>query len=135
MVLMDQSILSGIGNAYRCELLYRQRLHPKMPGKSLTPDAFKKLWLDAVHLLKMGVKHRQAWAVDETDVKNPPMVNGEPDRYNIYRRTTCRGCSAKVKELPVGGRRCFFCPKEKWLHLKKRLKDRRTKCPVQTQLV
>ena len=68
-----------------------------------------------MHLLNMGIKHRQAWAVDETDVKNPPTMDGKPDRYNVYRREKCRGCGTKVKELPMGGRRCFYCPKEQKL--------------------
>ena len=115
LLLMDQSVVCGIGNAYRCELLYRQRRHPLSPGSSLSRAAFVKLWEDAVHLLRMGVRHRQAWAVDETDVEDPPSVDGEPDRYNVYRRVACRGCGAKVKVLPLGGRRCFLCPKEQRL--------------------
>ncbi|MBV8781740.1 MAG: Fpg/Nei family DNA glycosylase [Phycisphaerae bacterium] len=115
-LLMDQSIVCGIGNAYRCELLYRQRLHPLTPGKSLTRKQFDSLWKDAVHLLKMGVRRGQAWAVDETDVKNPPMLSdGTPDRYNVYRRTNCRGCGAKIQVLRLGGRRCHLCPKEQKL--------------------
>jgi endonuclease-8 len=116
LLLMDQTILSGIGNAYRCELLYRQHLHPLIPGKSVSRATFLKLWKDAVHLLTMGVNHRQAWAVDETDVANsPPLPDGQPDRYNVYRKETCRNCGTKVKILPLGGRRCFFCPKEQRL--------------------
>jgi len=67
----------------------------------------------------MGIKHRQAWAVDETDVKNPPTVDGKPDRYNVYRCEKCRGCGTKIKELPMGGRRCFYCPKEQKLSQEK----------------
>lgn len=110
---MDQTILCGIGNAYRCELLYRRRIHPLTPGKSLSADQFTAMWNDAVHLLQMGLRHRQAWAVDETDKqKNPALIDGKPDRYNVYRRETCRGCGAKVKIIPLGGRKCFICPKE-----------------------
>lgn len=116
LLLMDQSIISGIGNAYRCELLYRQKVHPLMAGKELSSEAFKKLWKDAVHLLKMGVRHRQAWAVDETDkVKKAVLPDGTPDRYNVYRRVRCRGCGAKIKVIPLGGRRCFICPREQRL--------------------
>jgi endonuclease-8 len=111
-LLMDQSVLCGIGNAYRCELLYRQKLHPLTKGKELTAKQLAALWKDAVHLLKMGVRRGQAWAVDETDVKNPPTASGKPDRYHVYRRTTCRGCGGKVKILKLAGRKCHYCPKE-----------------------
>jgi endonuclease-8 len=112
-LLMDQSVVCGIGNAYRCELLYRQRLHPLLPGKSLTGEQLDRLWTDAVHLLKMGVRRGRAWAVDETDVDDPPMgEDGEPDRYHVYRRAKCRGCGGKVEILKLGGRKCHYCPRE-----------------------
>lgn len=113
-LLMDQSILCGIGNAYRSEILYRQRLHPLTPGKALTRKTFDALWADAAHVLKMGIANRMAWAVDETNGKKPK-AGEEPDRYNVYKRQRCRNCGAKIEMILIGGRKCFFCPKEQKL--------------------
>ena len=55
-LLMDQSVMSGVGNIYRTELLWCQRIHPLVPGREITRAQFDALWADAVHLLKIGVE-------------------------------------------------------------------------------
>ena len=43
-LLMDQKVIAGVGNVYRAELLFRQRLNPWLPGNELSPDAARRLW-------------------------------------------------------------------------------------------
>ena len=47
-LLMDQSVIGGLGNIYRAELLFRARLNPFVAGNTTTPAQLKKLWADAV---------------------------------------------------------------------------------------
>ena len=63
-LLMDQSVLSGIGNIYRSEILWRQGVHPKRSGSAVTRDEFDRIWTDAVQLLEIGVKHNAIITVD-----------------------------------------------------------------------
>lgn len=49
-LLMDQSVIAGIGNIYRTEILWRQKLHPALPGKSLVRATFDRIWRDAASL-------------------------------------------------------------------------------------
>ena len=111
-LLMDQSVLSGIGNVYRSELLYRQRLYPKTPAKSLDDATFDRLWKDARQLLRTGVKLGMILTVDEEDLGKPVKKTKRLERYNVYKRPSCRGCGAKVKTMTLAGRLCFYCPKE-----------------------
>ena len=46
LLLMDQSVVSGIGNVYRAELLFRARIDPHKPGKQLTDEQAAALWRD-----------------------------------------------------------------------------------------
>jgi len=55
-LLMDQSVLAGVGNVYRAEILFRHRLHPLRPGKTLRRGQFLALWTDLVELMEYGVR-------------------------------------------------------------------------------
>ena len=43
-LIMDQSIMSGIGNIYRSEILWRQSIHPEKPGKAIDKHTFDRIW-------------------------------------------------------------------------------------------
>lgn len=58
-VLMDQSILAGVGNLYRCEVLFRHRVDPLRPAKEIRPQTFQVIWDDLVDLLAIGVAFGQ----------------------------------------------------------------------------
>jgi endonuclease-8 len=112
LLLMDQSVVSGIGNIFRAEVLYRQHLHPLVPGSSLTRDQFDAVWQDSVRLLKLGVRHGRIITVDPADIGVPLAKASADQRFLIYRRPTCRRCGAKVMQFTLGGRDCFLCSKE-----------------------
>ena len=60
---MDQSVLAGVGNVYRSELLYRNRIDLFRPGTTITAAEFDAMWTDLVALMKVGVAredHRDA---------------------------------------------------------------------------
>lgn len=54
-LLMDQSIIAGVGNLYRCEVLFRHRVDPYCPGAKLKPVTWRALWGDLVELMPIGV--------------------------------------------------------------------------------
>ena len=56
-LLMDQTVLAGVGNVYRSELLFRHRIDPYRPGTQLDATEFGDMWTDLVALMKVGVRH------------------------------------------------------------------------------
>lgn len=58
-VLMDQSVLAGVGNLYRCEVLFRHRVNPFRPAREIRPATFRAIWDDLVALLPIGVAFGQ----------------------------------------------------------------------------
>ena len=58
-LLMDQSILAGVGNVYRCEVLYRHRVDPFRPGKEIRRSTWDAIWADLSRLLPLGVAFNQ----------------------------------------------------------------------------
>lgn len=104
-LIMDQSVMAGIGNIYRSEILWRQRIHPDMPGKSLPRQDFDRIWAGAVELLTLGVKHNAIITVDGT--RKSKSRYGE--RVNIFAKETCPACAGPVTAFEIAGRRAFAC--------------------------
>ena len=60
-LIMDQSVMAGIGNIYRSEILWRQSVHPESPGNTIDQKTFNHIWEDARALLNIGVKRNAFW--------------------------------------------------------------------------
>jgi endonuclease VIII len=105
-LLMDQSVIAGIGNIYRSEILWRQRIHPTTPGASITRDMFDRIWTDAVQLLAIGVERNAIITVDAVK----PGHGRYRERVNIFGKTTCPCCAQPITSFELAARRVFACP-------------------------
>src|SRR5699024_7849541 len=54
-LLLDQHVVAGVGNVYRCEVLFRHRVDPRRPGRELRKHTWNALWEDLVGLMPLGV--------------------------------------------------------------------------------
>ena len=64
-LLMDQSVLAGVGNVYRSELLWKHRVDPFTPGRLVKKRTWQTIWDDLVHLMPIGVAFGQIITLDE----------------------------------------------------------------------
>jgi endonuclease VIII len=104
-LLLDQSVISGVGNVYRAEALFISGLHPSIRGVDLTSSDFRRLWKCLVGLLKAGVADRRIDTVGhETNRKSK---RGE--RTYVYKQKSCRRCSEPVETLTMAGRKMYLC--------------------------
>ena len=114
-LLMDQSVVAGIGNVYRAELLYRAGLDPQVPGNRLSRRTVKALWDDSVELMQHGVR---AGRIDSVAPVHDPTARVDPvsgvaeGRY-VYRRhgESCRVCGTVVRTAELEGRNLYWCPR------------------------
>ncbi len=113
LLLMDQSVVSGIGNVYRAEILFRARLNPHIPGRDLPEATVRALWKDWVKLLKIGVKNGQMMTMDglSKSAYDGAMAS-RADRHWVYHRTglPCRVCGTSILMEEIGGRKLYWCP-------------------------
>jgi len=113
LLLMDQSVVSGIGNVYRAEMLFRARLNPHIPGRDLPEATVRALWKDWVKLLKIGVKNGQMMTMDglSKSAYDGAMAS-RADRHWVYHRTglPCRVCGTSILMEEIGGRKLYWCP-------------------------
>lgn len=104
-LLMDQSVVAGIGNIYRAELLFRNRVNPWLPGKSLSTGSLQGLWSDAVLLLQRGVRDGRIITTEPTD-----RAHSGWDHY-VYQHhgEECLRCGAILQLSELAGRKLYFC--------------------------
>jgi len=113
LLLMDQSVVSGIGNVYRAELLFRARLDPFRPGKEVPEETVRELWRDWVRLLRIGVETGQMMTMDDLDEEAyRRALASRADRHWVYHRTgePCRVCGTPIAMRELGGRKLYWCP-------------------------
>ncbi|HEX7322785.1 MAG TPA: zinc finger domain-containing protein [Mycobacterium sp.] len=111
-VLMDQSVIAGVGNVYRSELLFRHRIDPYRPGVTIDEPEFDALWTDLVALMAEGLRRGNIVVVrPEHDRGAPSYAPGKPRTY-VYRRAgdPCRVCSTIIRTAALEGRNLFWCP-------------------------
>ena len=110
---MDQSVVSGIGNVYRAEFLFRARLDPFAPGSSLPDDLVRALWRDWVYLLRVGVETGQMMTMDGLDDESyRAALANRADRHWVYHREglPCRVCGTHITMQLAAGRKLYWCP-------------------------
>lgn len=124
VLLLDQSVVSGIGNVYRAELLWRARIDPHTPGRDIPSDALRALWQDAIDLMTIGLG--AGWIVthpEQIAAARNLLVRGEqvprwPKRYAVYLRRgrPCPRCGAQVEAERMGLQTAYWCPGCQVLH-------------------
>lgn len=111
-LLLDQSVIAGVGNVYRSELLFRHRIDPYRPGAAIDEAVFDALWTDLVALMNVGLRRGNIVVVrPQDDHGAPAYAPGKPRTY-VYRRAgePCRLCGDPVRTAELEGRNLFWCP-------------------------
>ncbi|QZY28290.1 Fpg/Nei family DNA glycosylase [Nocardioides coralli] len=116
-LLLDQAIVAGVGNVYRAEALFRGRIHPLRPGRSLRVGQWRAMWQDLVELMAEGVRLGR---IDTVRPEHTPQAMGRAPREDdhggevyVYRRTgqPCLVCGRAVRTEVLAGRNIFWCPR------------------------
>jgi formamidopyrimidine-DNA glycosylase len=109
-LLLDQSVIAGLGNIYADEALWRAQLHPLRPGASLTPEEVVALHAAIQETLRSGIEHGGTTFGRHRDVFNEAGRNLE--YLDVYRRTgePCRRCGTPIARTVVVQRGTHYCP-------------------------
>ena len=115
-LLMDQKVLAGVGNVYRAEVLFRQRVAPMTAGRLLPRVRWEAIWDDLVELMHVGVERGR---IDTVRPEHEPEAMGRDPRQDdhggevyVYRRDEqgCLVCDTPIRRRVVAGRNLFWCP-------------------------
>ncbi len=109
-LLLDQGALSGMGNIYTDEALWRSRIHPTRLGANLKPDEIARLYEEVQAVLNEAIQLKGSSVSDYVDTEGN---RGEfQTRHRVYQRTgePCFRCGTKIRRSIVAGRSSHFCP-------------------------
>ena len=111
-LLMDQSVIAGVGNVYRSELLYRHHIDPFRLGRDVEEAEFAAMWTDLVALMKVGVRRGKIVVVRPEHDHGAPSYGPNRPRTYVYRRAgePCRVCGTPILTTVLEGRNLFWCP-------------------------
>jgi formamidopyrimidine-DNA glycosylase len=110
-LLLDQSVLRGVGNIYADESLWRAKIHPAKVGAKLTGAETKQLLRVLQEILEKAIVMRGSTIANFAD------GNGEPGGYQKQHRAygragqKCFRCAAIIRRTIVAGRSSYYCPK------------------------
>ncbi|MGN7661672.1 MAG: bifunctional DNA-formamidopyrimidine glycosylase/DNA-(apurinic or apyrimidinic site) lyase [Anaplasma sp.] len=108
-VLMNNSVVAGIGNIYASEILFRAGVSPTRLANSLSLEECEKVVREAKSTLKLAIN---AGGSTIRDYKMPTGVSGGFQKYfAVYGRNghPCRACGSPILMVKRGGRSTFFC--------------------------
>lgn len=111
-LLMEQNLISGIGNIYASEALFWAKIDPRRKAGDLKENEIKNLHKSIIKVLKEGIKLKGSSENTYVDLFGEKGVYLK--REVVYRREgqNCpRHCGGKVERIKQGGRSTFFCPK------------------------
>jgi formamidopyrimidine-DNA glycosylase len=106
-LLLDQSIVAGIGNIYAIEILFATRISPKRPANSLSIAEVQKIYKQTIKTLELAIKHN---GTSISDFRRVDDKTGEFQQFlQIYGKAICPICDSKLIRIKQGGRSTVYC--------------------------
>jgi formamidopyrimidine-DNA glycosylase len=109
-VILDQTLVAGVGNIYADEALFMSRIHPSTPAGTLTTSQIELLRESVINVLQTSIDQ------GGTTFSNYLNVQGTNGNYGgmawVYNRTKqpCRVCKTSIEKIRLGGRGTHYCP-------------------------
>jgi formamidopyrimidine-DNA glycosylase len=110
-ILMDQTVIAGIGNIYSDEILFEAKIHPFKDISKLSEKELKNIYKAIKKILPLAIE------LGGESISDYRRLSGEKGFYDkarkIYRREgeKCFRCGGIIKRIKIGGRSAHFCPK------------------------
>lgn len=109
-VLLDQKIVSGVGNIYATDSLFLSKIHPQVSSQDITLDGATKLLKSVRQVLKEGIKNRGSTLPDKMYVDIFGNEGHQQNHFKIYLKQKCSVDNSKVEFIKINGRGTYFCP-------------------------
>lgn len=110
VAIMDQTVISGIGNIYASEACFDAKINPILKVKDLSDQQFRRLHQGIVKSLKDGIKYGGASRAHFVDSE------GHKGYFLSYAyvygldKHPCKKCKTEIKKIQLAGRGTYFCP-------------------------
>jgi len=109
-ILLDQTIIAGLGNIYVDEVLFATGIHPLRLGKNISIEECQKIIDSSIEILNKSIEEGGTTIMSYTSSLG---VTGNYQNYLKVHKTKskeCSICNSKIERIKVGGRGTYFCP-------------------------
>jgi formamidopyrimidine-DNA glycosylase len=106
-LLLDQSVLAGIGNIYANEICYWAGILPTTAGNKLELEQIKRLLYAAREVLE---KATQLGGSSIHSFTAGGVSGRFQNELRVHGQTTCKACQSPIVKITVGGRGTYYCP-------------------------
>ncbi|GCE05987.1 DNA-formamidopyrimidine glycosylase [Dictyobacter aurantiacus] len=109
-VLLDQTVVAGVGNIYADEALFYARIHPLRRAESLSADEIRTLHEGIVDVLTRGIEHGGTSFNDYRDLWGEAGDNFNHVRVYHQEGKPCSRCGTIIERMVIAQRSAHFCP-------------------------
>lgn len=108
--LLNQSIIAGIGNIYADEILFKIKVHPKIPTNTLNIKKLSELILATQNILQNAIDSMGTTIINFSFDKNS--IGNYGNQLKVFNRKDkkCLRCTDNIKKIKCAGRGTYFCP-------------------------
>lgn len=101
-LLLQQSLVAGVGNIYASEALWHARIDPRRPARELSSAEVKRVVAGVKHVLRRALSDPERYYQDGDDSQ----------RFSTYDRAgqPCRRCRGAIQRVVQAGRSTYWCP-------------------------
>lgn len=110
VLLLNQTLIAGIGNIYAQEALFLAKIDPRRQAKSLKKSEVERLYEKTISVLKEAIKHKGSSVDSYRDLNGDR--GGMEKRLKVYSRKgkPCLICNKPIAKIALSGRGTCFCP-------------------------
>ncbi len=108
-LILDQSVIAGVGNIFRAEVFFETGLDPRITGEQLSRESFDSLWKSLTKMMRTGLKYGKIITVSAKEAGKPlAQVEGK-DRFRVYGKDTCTTCDSPIETIEIASRKLYWC--------------------------
>jgi endonuclease VIII len=108
-LLLDQTVIAGVGNIFRAELLFEAKLNPQTRGCDLAEKDFRQLWKVLLRMMKVGLKYGKIVTVTASEAGKPLAMLVSKECVRIYGKNFCPNCGGEIGTMVVAARKLYVC--------------------------
>lgn len=109
-ILLDQTVISGLGNIYSNDTLFVAGINPLKKGKDLSDNQIEKIIITANKILLEGIEKNGSSMKDKMYTDIYGNFGEYQNSFKIYERNECLNCKTPITKIHIKGRSSYYCP-------------------------
>lgn len=111
--LLDQTKVTGVGNIYASEAMFRAGINPRIAANKLSGPRADMLFEQVRAVLDESISHGSTLNIDPENIEGSYYGGGYESKWHVYDREKepCPNCETSIIRLKQAGRSTFYCPK------------------------